>query len=376
MNQQFINQVEVLSHLQMSMKLVPGFSKALAFFYHPIYKEIQATTITKANSNIQLVNSQSLSSEINKLRQSDIKLEWVEENNIPFEFAKKSINIQKEVFDEYKHYILLIRIINKWDNKYDLLYIYFKPNASNFGLKKFDNNFNTEHKSIISSFIKRSFDIYSQQRKEFEELNNQLRSDNNILGSQLKKLKIESEVREKRIQSQVEKYIYQLLQKEANSLNLHLQLTQDAQDYVQSFDGEFSLLESAAKDCISMAYRVQNTIEGGLLKIEDYYLKPFFNKKKETSINTGIEAIEDSRYIKTIQMLNRLENAANKVQSNGANLSGSNIGQAMSSPISAPAISDALKKHKNKIQSLCEKYPDEWNLIRKSFRPIINILSA
>ena len=196
MNQQFINQVEVLSHLQMSMKLVPGFSKAFAFFYHPIYKEIQATTITKGSDDIQLVNSQSLSSEINKLRQSDIKLEWVEENNIPFEIAKKSTNIQKEVFDEYKHYILLIRIVNKWDKKSDLLYIYFKPNASNFGLKKFDNNFNTEHKSIISSFIKRSFDIYRLQRTEFEEINNQLRSDNNILGSQLKKLKIESEIRE------------------------------------------------------------------------------------------------------------------------------------------------------------------------------------
>ncbi|RLD41712.1 MAG: hypothetical protein DRI86_12930 [Bacteroidetes bacterium] len=376
MNQQFINQVEVLSHLQMSIKLVPGFNRAFAFFHHPIYKEIKAIKLSNSDKKLRIVDTHNLSSDINKLRQSEIKIEWVEEDDIPFEIVSKSTNIQKEVFDEYKHYILLIRIVNKWDNKSDLLYIYFKPNASNFGLKKLDNNFNTEHKSIISSFIKRSFDIYHQQRSEFEEVNNQLRNDNNILGSQLKKLKIESQVREKKVKSQLEKYIYHLLQNEAEKLNLHLQLTQEAQDYIQNFDGELSQLEDAAKSSISMAYRVQNTIEGGLLKVEDYYLKPFFNKEKETSVNTGIEAIEDSRYIKTIQMLNRLENAANKVQSNGANLSGSNIGQAMPSPISAPAISDALKKHKKKIQSLCEKYPDEWTLIRRSFRPVINILSA
>jgi hypothetical protein len=121
---------------------------------------------------------------------------------------------------------------------------------------------------------------------------------------------------------------------------------------------------------------VQNAYEGGILKIEDYFLHPYFSIEKSSNINIGIEAIEDSRYIKTIQMLNKLENAANKVQSNGKSLSGSNLGHAMSTPISAPAISDALKKHKNKIQSLCNKYPDEWTLIRKAFRPVINILSA
>ncbi len=376
MNQQFINQVEVLSHLQMSKKLVPGFSKAYAFFYHPINKEVNSSILTKDRLNLRMVDSLSISTEINRLRNNTLELEWVEETNIPFESNEKAINIQKEVFDEYKHYILLIRIKNKWDNKYDLLYIFFKPNASNFGLKKYTKNFNTEHKSIISSFIKRSFNIYHNQRQEFEVLNNQLREDNNILGSQLKKMKLESEIKEKRIKSQLEKYIYYLLQQEAEKLNIHLQLTQEAQEYVQGFDGDFSILENAAKKSIKMAYRVQNTLEGGMLKMEDYFLKAFFSNEKVTNVNIGIEAIEDTRYIKTIQMLNRLENAANKVQANGSNLSGSNIGQAMPTPISAPAISDALKKHKKKIQSLCDKYPDEWTLIRKSFRPILNILSA
>jgi hypothetical protein len=90
----------------------------------------------------------------------------------------------------------------------------------------------------------------------------------------------------------------------------------------------------------------------------------------------GIESLSDSRFHRTIQLLNRLESAAKKVQANGNSLTGSAVGQAMDNPISAPAISDALKKHKNKIQTLCKDFPEEWLTIRKSFKPIMNALSA
>jgi hypothetical protein len=57
-------------------------------------------------------------------------------------------------------------------------------------------------------------------------------------------------------------------------------------------------------------------------------------------------------------------------------LTGLNVGSACSTPISAPAISDALKKHRNKILTLLGLYPDRWNLIRSEFKPLINVIST
>jgi len=57
-------------------------------------------------------------------------------------------------------------------------------------------------------------------------------------------------------------------------------------------------------------------------------------------------------------------------------LTGKNVGSHCDKPISAPAISDALKKHRSEIIALFEQYPDQWPIIRKDFAPIRNILIA
>ena len=82
-----------------------------------------------------------------------------------------------------------------------------------------------------------------------------------------------------------------------------------------------------------------------------------------------------SRYSKTILLLDRLENASRNVIAQKLDLTGVNVGNSFSPPISAPAISDALKKHKNKIIHLFNEYPDKWAIIRKEFRPVKNIIS-
>jgi hypothetical protein len=82
------------------------------------------------------------------------------------------------------------------------------------------------------------------------------------------------------------------------------------------------------------------------------------------------------RYSKTILLLDKLENAARDVVAKSMDLTSANVGNACSTPISAPAISDAVKKHKNKIIHLLNKYPDRWRLIRTDFRPVRNIIST
>ncbi|HRY98937.1 MAG TPA: hypothetical protein P5550_07750, partial [Bacteroidales bacterium] len=55
-------------------------------------------------------------------------------------------------------------------------------------------------------------------------------------------------------------------------------------------------------------------------------------------------------------------------------LTSANVGRLCPTPISAPAISDSIRNHRDRIISLLSRHPERWPLIRRRFRPITNIL--
>jgi len=375
--QQFIEQIELLEFMQYSVDLVPGFQQSIGFFYHPVRKRIEAVRIQKSNTSIIKLaqNEATISDEINKLRNSKVNYEWVDESLIPFEH-KIDKHIQKQVFDELKYYILLLRIDNAFDNHKDLLYIYFKADASNFGLKSIENVLNPTHKGIIASLIVNSFRIFHNLRDKFRNENQTLRHDNMILGEQFNSVQLKNKIDSANTKNKIYQYIIECFNLASKKLNVNLTLSKESQDYLNNYEGRISNIAKLSEQAVKMAYRTQLTPEDGILKIEVYHLKSYFEDEETLSSSIGIESIADSRFHRTIQFLNRLETAAKRVQANGKNLTGSAVGQAMDNPISAPAISDALKKHKKKIQTLCNDFPDEWITIRKSFKPIMNALRA
>jgi hypothetical protein len=83
-----------------------------------------------------------------------------------------------------------------------------------------------------------------------------------------------------------------------------------------------------------------------------------------------------AKYGKTVILLDKLENAARQVKSKNMLLTSQNLVGELPTPVSPPAISDALKKHRNKILYLFREFPTRWELIRKEFRPVQNILNV
>jgi len=78
--------------------------------------------------------------------------------------------------------------------------------------------------------------------------------------------------------------------------------------------------------------------------IADFHL--FTDVKKELKQNVSIpEQLQDIpvKYNKTFLLLEKLENAANQLKSKNLLLTGANIGQEFPTPITPPAITDALK---------------------------------
>lgn len=150
----------------------------------------------------------------------------------------------------------------------------------------------------------------------------------------------------------------------------HICFTEQALEKIKTYEGELNQLQSILEKAFFFVknlhpFQLELTIDGIHLNFE-----------KEKIQVKHIEKIHISpQYMKTIQLLNRLENAAKNVLDKGLKLTSAHVGHACQPAITAPAISDAIKKHQHKILYLIDKYPERWELIRTSFKPIINIIN-
>jgi hypothetical protein len=167
-----------------------------------------------------------------------------------------------------------------------------------------------------------------------------------------------------------------LLQNLADHHGFYYKLSTEALEYINQFKGDISVIPSSIEKAFQLAVRIQNPSLGNMVNIELYHIQIGFGQSLSSAVNMGIEHIVDTRFQNTIRFLNRMEQAAKKLQMEGKNFTGTSLGQAMNDPISAPAISDALKKRKQKIQYLFKEFPHEWELLRAHFKPIQNTLSA
>ncbi|MDD2563317.1 MAG: hypothetical protein PHU27_03760 [Salinivirgaceae bacterium] len=106
-----------------------------------------------------------------------------------------------------------------------------------------------------------------------------------------------------------------------------------------------------------------------IITIEPWHLTP-----NQARIAPKAQSTNDVRYGRTIELLDRLEDAGMRVKQQQMKMTGTTVGMHCDTPISAPAITDALKKHSARIIKLMKLYPDKWALLRSDFRPLQNIL--
>jgi hypothetical protein len=149
--------------------------------------------------------------------------------------------------------------------------------------------------------------------------------------------------------------------------------SEDSLKKIKEYQGDLIQL----KKIIEQAVIFVNSLFFDSQDREIVLLEEYFNFEQEIPViekaSRDINATD--RYSKTINLLDKLESAARNVVARNLELTGANVGSACSVPISAPAISDALKKHRNKIVFLFGKYENKWTTIRNDFRPVKNILS-
>jgi hypothetical protein len=367
---------DMLFLLQQAPRLVPGLQKALCFYYDAFDKAVNSSIIEAHKNQILEVNPEEefdLGS-VMQLRKEKHRYSWITEEELPFNVQREN-SIQRKVFDEYENVVLRLSFPNKDDKKRDLIYLYINIDATNFGLRKSGDLLNTENKAIIGQLIYNSFDLVLQQRAELLAQEQRLKEHLQLLQRKYEELQQEKNRQKSDTAKQLLSFCNGIINKYAQELGIHIEMSRELMELISNYRGSIPLLEQNLVDAIQRAYDTNSDMYSPVLRMEAWH----FNDLEQVLYNDGASATEpmpDSRYLNTYNLLNRMENAARKLLSNHEKMTGANLGKAMDTPITAAAISDAMKKHKAKINSLCKQYPNHWQLVRNEFRPLMNILNA
>lgn len=308
---------------------------------------------------------------INKFREKNAVYEWLNPNDLPFDSLTIEHDNERDLFSEKENVVLLVRLPGDEGIHKDLLFVYFRKNLSNFGLSRVDKGFSADLKDIVgylvSNAVVKGIDSYKSDHRGFRNLNENIKmlirkNEGNI--NELEKIR---ENYGESLLSFCKTHLQELSAKHKRNFTL----SEDAVSKIRSFSGNLTLLRMVLEDAalfVTQVYFDDTEID---LKIHGWELN--FDKFTTTE-NTTVETHRiDNRESRAMQLLDKLDKAAEVVVRNRMSLTSANVGQHCPTPITAPAITDALKKNRRRILDLLKKYPDKWRVIRYQFRPLKNL---
>ena len=349
--------------------VLPGIEKIVSIYYNEETKVLESNLSERKKKKYiaSAFDISEIKEGLNKLRINKNPYGWYSIDDVPL---KINDNNQNTILNELKNTVLLIKIPNDQDEKNDLVFLYFNENHSNFGMSKSDTPLTTENKTIIAHLLTNSIRNYISEKYANREALKKNNSKANKIFDEVGLLKAElSNLHEDYGLSMV-KLCRQYLLDFGNQHHKTYHLSDGAIEKIKQYKGDLKNLESFIRDTVIFLNNLHfNKIE---IVISEWHLD--FDKAPQSE-GVEEEIVAESRYVKTIDLLDRLEKAAQKVKSNHQKITSVNIGKALEKQISAPAISDALSNHKGKIKTLLNSKPEKWLTIRNEFRPLRNIIS-
>lgn len=363
----------IIGLLEKSNHLIPGLEKAIGLYYDDAQSVIQCKGLLKDQSQTVIEDfSIEDTPSAQKLRTRKIQHQWMAADSLPFNTEQKS-KTQLNIFDELNNVVLCLGFKNETDKNTDLLFLYLNHNKGNFGISNSNQNLTTSEKSIIGTMVFNSFNVYLQQQiADSETLK--------LINEKVQFLHNENDNLNKQIVNLTENYLASILEM-CNSHLLKLSLeygiefnfSSDAIEKLQYFNGNIEELKEKLTQSALLALNLNFGQNQKQITLRAWDID--FSKKPITAREINNTDVSE-RYQKTVHLLNKLENAARSVVNKHLRLTSENVGHACPTPISAPAISDALKNHQKKLSKLMQEYPEKWPTIRNEFRPIKNILSS
>lgn len=353
--------------------VMPGLIKIVVIYFDKKADKLKSLYFQKEGSGSDKIEPMLLNVPvelISSLRIIKTAYTWIRQEDIPFE--TKSTQISKDIFDEVENTVLLIRRQNRFDNQFDLLYLYFRKNPGDIIISRSDKPLSTNNKAIIGTLMVNMISQMIRQKDEDYGLYRTLEGINENIVNQASALKKEIHSLKAGYGESILSLCESYLENYSDKYNRKYVLSEEAREKLKSFNGSIKSLRLIIRNAVSYVNNNETYLLNDEILIREWYLDI------ESSHNQEEKPISNmnDRHVKTIELLDKLEKAAIRVKYEQRKITGKNVGESFSEPVTAPAITDALKKHKSRIKALFEKYPERWEFIRGNFRPVLNLVDS
>jgi hypothetical protein len=300
-----------------------------------------------------------------KWRSESTKSMWLKS----FEpFKKANLRIaQMSIEDENNLKTLVLFFNSTFDSNQDIIAITF-PN--NLFLKNFNVAFSGisgQEKMVLSNLLSSILHTEHQQSIEESEILNRLSLHNTYTLEKIETLKSQLSTAENLYSSAISSIINEFLKTLEIEWNISFELDQQLIKYFAREKMSLFDIQQQVESIATLAYHLN--YGKTKIKLDGAYIHSLSSNKETTTIQDKTTENDD----KIIQLLNRYEHAALKINELGGTLNAKEIAMRLDPPVTPPAITDAVKKNKRKIDYLLRQYPNRWKLIRKSIRPILHL---
>ena len=361
----------VVSMLEASVQLIPGIEKSTLLYFDADTNSIRCKNMhhkQQPQVNEFAIMDNELSQ---RLRKKKFQFQWMRSDQLPFETVEMKQK-QLNIFDETANVVLALAFQSEHDSQSDLLFLYLGRNLSSFGLSNSSNTLTTSEKTIIGTMAYNSFNLQLKKnqsdRTTLFQVNRQIKN----LQQQNEQLQTEMDQLKRGTQQNMVNLCHSHLQQLSNEYQIHFSLDKSALKKLEHFTGGLEQLKITLTQAETLALNLQYGTAQSIFVLKAWDIQfDSLATVTESPIEPGIQ----ERYQKTYLLLEKLENAARRVINNQDRLTSENVGSACPTPISAPAISDALKNHHKKAIILLKQFPDRWPTLRNEFRPVRNLLS-
>ncbi len=353
----------------------PGVDKMVAFYYDKGKHDVAAHMVLprKAPGETEEVNLADTKAIVQRFRSVKTPFSWQNRQSLPYDL-KPADPKQIEIFDEFQNIVLILRFPSSLDGLNDMLFIYFSESISSFGLNISIRNLSTDYKGMIGfmlfNFVNTFIHLAEKQELEILAVIDSTRA---VVSEHLR-LKEEFTKTERNYGESLADLCRNYTEEFSQELNRTYRLQDSAIEKIKRYTGEIKHLRTIIRNALLFAEYLSGDPSSPVVFIHDFHINTASyapEKRKEEQV-----PYPEDKYTKTVQLLDKLESAAKSVVHSRSKLTSHNVGQNCEKPISAPAITDAIEKHRSKIAELFARYPDKWEIIRNDFKPIRNAMSS
>ena len=341
------------------LKVFPGVDKVWLILNEASDSKFQLFEFNNHNDISQFVSNVEVKPE--KYLSSKHYYRWISLSETPLR-SDKQARTQFNIFDEYQNRILHL-FLPPVDDYFIVFYIFFNEEQSLTGPHS-DGRLTTDNKQLIAYTL---YHMLSHERDKYLA--------DNAVSKNLQNMqqRMASAQQKESLNHFFSSYINEYLEEVSNENQIKVNISEKAIKYLSEQTLKPFEIRSLLDEVVSWLINFSEVNQRNYT-IEVSHVVNESNVLENTQVMSQMS--HDARYNRTFDIIEKLEQAASRTIQSGKRLTGANVGQSYDTPISAPAITDALKKHASKILTLSKLYPDRWPIIRSQFKPFQNILEA